>query len=117
MKLQEVLFNTIIISPLVMLLGCQTLEQASEPLTMQERVSSLQVVDCLLPGQVRMIGSQSYQTPRRPTKTTASDCEIRGGEYVAYDRANYKTALNVWMPQAEAGDAEAQAKAKGVVTI
>ncbi|MFV1873548.1 MAG: caspase family protein [Oleiphilus sp.] len=109
MKLQEVLFKTILISPLVMLLGCQTLEQESQPLTMQERVSRLQVVDCLLPGQVRMIGSQSYQTPRRPTKTTASDCEIRGGEYVAYDRANYKTALTVWMPQAEAGDAEAQA--------
>lgn len=67
------------------------------------------VVDCLLPGQVRKLGGQmTYLAPRRPIKTTASDCEIRGGEYVAYDRANYQTALLVWMPQAESGDAEAQ---------
>ena len=36
------------------------------------------------------------------------DCRIRGGEYVAYDRADYKTALKVWMPAAEGGDADAQ---------
>ena len=40
---------------------------------------------------------------------TAADCEIRGGEYVAYDRADYKTALKVWIASAAAGDAEAQA--------
>lgn len=71
-------------------------------------VADLEVVDCLLPGQVRRLGNSSYVTPRRPTRTTASDCRIRGGEYVAYDRADYKTALNVWMATAEAGDAEAQ---------
>jgi TPR repeat protein len=72
--------------------------------------SRLVVVDCLLPGQVRKLGGQmTYLSPRRPIKTNASDCEIRGGEYVAYDRANYETALSVWKPQAEAGDAEAQA--------
>lgn len=69
----------------------------------------LRVVDCLLPGQVRKLGGQmTYMSPRRPVKTTAVDCEIRGGEYVAYDRANYETALAVWMPQAESGDAQAQ---------
>ena len=36
-------------------------------------------------------------------RTTALDCEIRGGEYVAYDRADYKTALRVWLETAEAG--------------
>ena len=46
------------------------------------------VVDCLLPGQVRKLGGQmTYLTPRRPIKTSAVDCEIRGGEYVAFDRA------------------------------
>jgi hypothetical protein len=40
---------------------------------------------------------------------TASECKIRGGEYVAYDRADYKTSLKVWISAAEAGDAEAQA--------
>jgi uncharacterized protein len=68
----------------------------------------LEVVDCLLPGQVRQLGNSTYLTPRRPVKTTSSDCRIRGGEYVAFDRANLKTALNVWMTSAEAGDAEAQ---------
>jgi Caspase domain/Sel1 repeat len=71
--------------------------------------SRLIIVDCLLPGQVRKLGGQmTYLSPRRPVRTTVSDCEIRGGEYVAYDRANYATALKVWMPQAEAGDPEAQ---------
>jgi predicted nucleic acid-binding Zn-ribbon protein len=71
--------------------------------------SRLLVVDCLLPGQVRKLGGQmTYLSPRRAVKTHASDCEIRGGEYVAYDRANYDTALAVWLPQAEGGDAQAQ---------
>jgi hypothetical protein len=67
------------------------------------------IVDCLLPGQMRKLGRVStYMSARRPMRTTQSDCEIRGGEYVAYDRANYQTALKVWLEQATAGDAEAQ---------
>ncbi|MCI0732282.1 MAG: caspase family protein [Methylococcaceae bacterium] len=67
------------------------------------------VVDCLLPGQVRQIGqSFSYIAPRRAVKTTAFDCGLRGGEFVAYNRASYQTALNVWLPLAEQGDPEAQ---------
>jgi hypothetical protein len=68
----------------------------------------LEVVDCLLPGQVRQLGNNTYLTQRRPVKTTANDCRIKGGEYVAFDRANLKTALAVWMEAAQAGDAEAQ---------
>ena len=81
MKTQDVLIFTLLFSAL--LGGCQSVPQDSKPLSMQERISSLQVVDCLLPGQVRMVGAQAYQTSRRPTKTTASDCSIRGGEFVA----------------------------------
>jgi len=67
------------------------------------------VVDCLLPGQIRRLGNQiTYVGARRAEKTTARDCEIRGGEYTAYDRANYKTALKVWMEGAERGDAKSQ---------
>jgi len=67
------------------------------------------VVDCLLPAALRKLGSQFvYQGPRRAIKTAARDCEIRGGEYTAYDRADYRTALKVWMAQAEQGDAAAQ---------
>jgi TPR repeat protein len=67
----------------------------------------LEIVDCLLPGQVRQLGNMTYLTQRRPTHTTAADCRIRGGEYVAYDRADAKSALHVWLPAAEAGDPEA----------
>ena len=75
----------------------------------QVNANDLQVVDCLLPGQVRKLGRrQTFLTQRRPVRTTALDCEIRGGEYVAYDRADYSTALNVWLASAEAGDPEAQ---------
>ncbi|MBV1882934.1 MAG: caspase family protein [Pseudomonadales bacterium] len=81
----------------------ELLEQASR------NADDLMIVDCLLPGQVRKLGAQaSYLTARRPVKSTAADCEIRGGEYVAFDRSDYATALKVWLPQAQAGSAEAQ---------
>ena len=47
-------------------------------------------------------------TRPRPIKTSAQDCRIRGGEYVAYDRADYATALKVWLPLAQQGDPNAQ---------
>ncbi len=75
----------------------------------QVAIADLYVVDCALPGQVRQLGNRTYLTPRRPIHTTAADCRLRGGEYVAYDRADYKSALKVWMASAETGDAEAQA--------
>lgn len=71
-------------------------------------VEELYIVDCLLPGQVRQLGgSFTYLSARRPIRTTAKDCAIRGGEYVAYDRANYATALKVWLPAAQQGDVNA----------
>lgn len=82
--------------------------QSDRALEGRVQVADLYVVDCLLPGQVRQLGNRTYLTPRRPVHTTAADCRLRGGEYVAYDRADYKTALNVWMTAAEAGDADAQ---------
>lgn len=72
------------------------------------KTTDLYITDCLLPGQVRRLGSITYLTPRRPIRTTAADCRLRGGEYVEYDRADYRTALNVWLPQAQEGNAEAQ---------
>src|SRR5579872_4309760 len=68
----------------------------------------VEIVDCLLPGQVRQLGNTTYVTQRRPTHTTTADCRIRGGEYVAYDRADVKSALRIWMPAAEQGDPEAE---------
>lgn len=89
--------------------GCANQSDYSSQLT-NPTVADLQIVDCLLPGQVRQLGNRaSYITARRPVNTTAADCRIRGGEYVAYDRANLKSSLNVWMPTAQLGNAEAQA--------
>lgn len=68
---------------------------------------SLYIVDCLLPGQLRRLGNRTYMTPKRPIRTTARDCNVRGGEYTAYDRANHATALKVWLPAAERGEVEA----------
>ena len=75
----------------------------------RQNADRLLIVDCLLPGQVRQLGTGvTYMAPRRAIKTTGSDCAIRGGEYVAYDRSNYSTALKVWLPTAQGGDKVAQ---------
>jgi uncharacterized protein len=96
--------------PIALLIGV-----AAEPASDKEAAtkgmmkrSDLEIVDCLLPGQVRQLGNSSFLTQRRPIRTTVSECSIRGGEYVAYDRADLQSALRVWMQAAEAGDPEAQ---------
>lgn len=74
-----------------------------------DNADDLLVIDCLLPGRVRQLGSQlTYLEPPRPTKTTAAECEIRGGEYTAWDRANFATSLSIWLPKAKEGDPKAQ---------
>lgn len=70
-------------------------------------INRLMPVDCLLPGQVRRLGSTTYIAARKAIKTTAGECELRGGEYVAYDRATQASALKVWLPLAKQGNAEA----------
>jgi hypothetical protein len=73
------------------------------------QADQLLVVDCLLPGQVRSLGQRSvYVSARRPARIPARDCQIRGGEFVAYDRADLRSALAAWLPSAEQGDIEAQ---------
>ena len=99
------------VSLLVTLLcGCVSAPQAT-PVAAKSAAAaeSLLTVDCLLPPQVRKLGTKAtYLTARRPIKASAAVCEIRGGDYAAYDRANYKTALSVWLEQAQAGDPVAQ---------
>jgi len=94
------------------ILGCAAdpvLDMSGLKLKAPESADPFDVVDCLLPGQIRQLGSQvTYVTARRPIRTTAEDCAIRGGEYVAVDRADYGTALKVWMSAAQGGDPDAQ---------
>ena len=93
---------------LVVLLSACAGQESTPVIPDNAKVGDLYIVDCLLPGQVRQLGNTTYMTPRRPTRTTAQDCRVRGGEYVAYDRADYKTALKIWLPAAEGGEADAQ---------
>jgi hypothetical protein len=80
--------------------------RAAEP----SSAEAYMVVDCLLPGQVRKLGrSATFITPRRPIRTSGMNCEIRGGEYVAADRATFASSMSVWLPSAQGGDAKAQA--------
>lgn len=73
------------------------------------QVEDLTVVDCLLPGKLRRMGSTiTWVTRPRPVKLIATECEILGGQYILFDRANPDTALAVWMSAADAGDATAQ---------
>lgn len=94
--------------------SCQSIKSASSSddtaqIDSDQSADGFLIVDCLLPGQVRKLGANmTFLTPRRPIKTSASDCEIRGGEYVSYDRADYSTALKIWLPIAKEGDAAAQ---------
>lgn len=105
------MMRIITVALVVFLSGC-----AAGPKTIPAETSArsqdpdrLLVIDCLLPGQMRKLGQgMTYLTPRRPIKTSAVDCEIRGGEYVAYDRASYATALKIWLPKAKEGDPAAQ---------
>ncbi|WP_395376119.1 caspase family protein [Marinicella sp. W31] len=69
----------------------------------------LYIVDCLLPPQIRQLGQNyTYASPRQPIKLPARECALRGGEYVAYDEANFASVAKVWQTQAQAGDAQAQ---------
>ncbi len=93
----------------VLIAGCASSPVDEIAAVQPDQVDKLYVVDCLLPAQVRKLGQHlTYLAARRPVRTTAIDCEIRGGEYVAYDRSNYATALKVWLPKAKEGDPKAQ---------
>jgi hypothetical protein len=76
----------------------------------QERaeLDANQIVPCLLPGRVRRLGRMTYPERRQLVHTTVQRCELRGGEYTAYDRSDPRTAAAFFQPLADEGDAEAQ---------
>lgn len=110
-KVLTALFAVIAATLTTALVSCASMPQspyAQQQANGSTNVKDYYIVDCLLPGQIRSLGNKTYVSARRPVRTTAADCNIRGGEYVAFDRADYKTALRVWLPAAESGDPEAQ---------
>lgn len=95
---------------LVTLLACTTPAFAQSKMDPGRLAADkLLIVDCLLPGEVRQLGTRmTYLSPRRAMKTSVGDCEVKGGEYVARVGGNFSTAIAMWLPQAERGDKEAQ---------
>ncbi len=86
-------------------LSCASVSAKTTQLTAEKSI----IVDCLLPGKVRQLGiNRTYVSRKRPAKTSANDCEIKGGDYVKYDRATLATSLSVWQQSASQGDAKAQ---------
>ncbi len=73
-----------------------------------QTADDLMLVDCRLPPKQKRIGGRTYPMAARPVRTTAVDCQIRGGEYTAYDRANYQTSLKIWLSEAEKGNHDAE---------
>jgi TPR repeat protein len=95
-----------LLAALIACSACSSVRAAAPAMLSADR---LMFVDCKLPAPLKRLGgSMITQGPRPIVRSTVDDCEIRGGEYVAYDRANYATALSVWLPQARSGDDQAQ---------
>jgi hypothetical protein len=64
--------------------GCAARDQrvapTAYPQVRSDKAEESQLVDCLLPPQVRQLGRRlTYLSARQAIKTSASDCEIRGG--------------------------------------
>src|SRR2546430_437859 len=58
----------------------------------RQNADRLLVVDCMLPGQVRQLGTGiTYMAPRRAIKTNGSECAIRGGEHDVDERSDHCT--------------------------
>jgi hypothetical protein len=90
------------------LAGLGACNSPPSPPPTSNRADELLVVDCLLPGQVRQLGAFATGiSPRRPAKLSVRECEQAGGEYAVASREP-KAALNLWLPFAQAGDAQAQ---------
>src|SRR5262245_55612222 len=84
-------------------------QAAERPQLPPASIDSFRIVDCVLPSEVRKLGRQAeYFGPKRTIKTSFHDCQIRGGECILYERADYATALHYWLPQANEGDPLAQ---------
>jgi hypothetical protein len=72
------------------------------------QIPDKRIVDCLLQGYIRKLGNTIYQAPPRPVKIPAIDCQIRGGDFLVFDRASFSASLSHWLDLAKGGDVTAQ---------
>ncbi len=104
------LYQATLISFIMLLIaGCGSAPAIKTVEKGQITPDQLYIVDCLLPPQVRQLGQNyTYMAPRKPARLSARDCAIRGGEYVAYDKASFSSVAKMWLPEAQGGNAKAQ---------
>jgi len=65
-------------------------------------------VYCMLPGKPRKLGKKVIMTGRHLKKTSAVECEARGGEYEIEDAAAYAYAIQEWEPNSKEDNPEKQ---------
>jgi hypothetical protein len=92
----------------IAVLGSSFLAVRAATDTGRQVTNDKRIVDCLVQGQIRKLGSTIYQAPPRPLKLPARDCEIRGGDFLVFDRASYSASLGHWLALAKEGDVNAQ---------
>ncbi len=67
------------------------------------------IVDCVLPGQIRQLGTRMVYVTRGPSrKLAAGECARLGGRFALPGQTQYQKALLVWMPDAKTGNKIAQ---------
>ena len=109
---------TLLASAIATVLGGTAVSQDSAPKEISIDSQQLQAVVCLLPPRIRRIGSiLTYPERRRVIETTASDCEIKGGEYTVYGRANDDAALEFWKREVTFAENDDEARAKAQTYI
>ena len=80
----------------------------AQPPSASPQVTDKRIVDCLLQGQIRKLGNNIYQSPPRPVRIPAVECDIRGGDFLVFDRASFSASLSHWLTLAKQGDVNAQ---------
>ncbi len=109
---------TLLASAIATVLSGAASSQDSAPKQISIDSEELQAVVCLLPPRIRRIGSiLTYPERRRVVETTAADCEIKGGEYTVYDRANDDSALAFWKQEVTLAENDDEARAKAQTYI
>ena len=110
----QTMFRVALVAGSAFIASCVAGQQGGEIVASQqasfdieEATTDKRMVDCLLQGQIRKLGSTIYQMPPRPVKLPARDCEIRGGDFLVFDRANFASSLGHWLGLAKGGDADA----------
>ena len=93
---------------LALLAALPAATSTSAEIDMAAATREYQIVPCLLPARVRKLGNMVYPERRRLVETSARQCELRGGEYTFYDRAQPDSAAQFFRKLADEGDLDAQ---------